>query len=252
MNNCLILGSGRSGTSMVTGILAKAGYFMGDSLHPINETNPKGMFEDGLVNSLNEDILTTALPEINKSANSDMNHPKRGQRWLACLPLDTQLYVPAGLAPQIQGLLNRQPYCFKDPRFSYTLPLWRPYLNNCVFICVFREPSTTAKSILNQITKVPHLHGFAMNADEAVSVWTAVYRQVLSRHCREGQWLFVHYDQALTQEGIEKLGRFTGAPVDASFPDANLRRSFGDASTPMPSETEDIYRELCARAKYKP
>jgi hypothetical protein len=44
--NCLILGSGRSGTSLAAGILAQAGYFMGDELWPVNIGNPKGQFED--------------------------------------------------------------------------------------------------------------------------------------------------------------------------------------------------------------
>ena len=44
--NCLILGSGRSGTSMAAGILARAGYFMGAELWPADIGNPKGYFED--------------------------------------------------------------------------------------------------------------------------------------------------------------------------------------------------------------
>jgi len=44
MKNCIILGSGRSGTSMVAGTLAKSGYFMGDNLYPARESNPKGFF----------------------------------------------------------------------------------------------------------------------------------------------------------------------------------------------------------------
>ncbi|NIM13858.1 MAG: sulfotransferase family protein, partial [Candidatus Aminicenantes bacterium] len=54
MKNCLILGSGRSGTSMIAGILHKAGYFMGDNLYPPRSANPKGFFENWEINEINE------------------------------------------------------------------------------------------------------------------------------------------------------------------------------------------------------
>jgi hypothetical protein len=41
----LVLGSGRSGTSLASGILSKAGYYMGENLMPATHTNPKGFFE---------------------------------------------------------------------------------------------------------------------------------------------------------------------------------------------------------------
>lgn len=55
--NCLILGSGRSGTSMLAGILHQAGYFMGDKLHKPELSNPKGFFEWMTINQINEQIL---------------------------------------------------------------------------------------------------------------------------------------------------------------------------------------------------
>jgi len=57
MKNCIILGSGRSGTSMLAGCLAKSGYFMGDNLYPAREANPKGFFEDPEINAINEMLI---------------------------------------------------------------------------------------------------------------------------------------------------------------------------------------------------
>ena len=45
MKDCIVLGSGRSGTSMVAGCLHGANYFMGDDLMPPTAGNPKGIFE---------------------------------------------------------------------------------------------------------------------------------------------------------------------------------------------------------------
>ena len=58
--NCLILGSGRSGTSMAAGILARAGYFMGAELWPADIGNPKGYFEDREVNKINDELIAPA------------------------------------------------------------------------------------------------------------------------------------------------------------------------------------------------
>jgi hypothetical protein len=55
--NLFILGSGRSGTSMVAGLFRNAGYFMGDKLHEPRHSNPLGFFEDAAVNNINESIL---------------------------------------------------------------------------------------------------------------------------------------------------------------------------------------------------
>src|ERR1700726_1587163 len=62
MRNCIILGCGRSGTSLASGLLAGSGYFMGDHLYPPSEGNPKGYFEDQDVNAINEDLLEPVIP----------------------------------------------------------------------------------------------------------------------------------------------------------------------------------------------
>ena len=61
--NCLILGSGRSGTSMAAGILARAGYFMGEELWPADIGNPKGYFEDREVNKINDELIAPVAPK---------------------------------------------------------------------------------------------------------------------------------------------------------------------------------------------
>ena len=63
MVNLIILGSGRSGTSLVTGLFAKAGYNQGTRLSGPNEGNPKGRFEDRQVNYTNEIILSQVMPD---------------------------------------------------------------------------------------------------------------------------------------------------------------------------------------------
>jgi hypothetical protein len=250
--NCLILGSGRSGTSMAAGTLASAAYFMGDCLHPGTESNPKGYFEDRLINELNEQILKQVLPKRPRLLGRWFfkDRPTEGQRWLGRVPVETQFHAPRPVVEQIVELTARRPYCFKDPRLCYTLPVWRPYLVNTVFICIFRDPGTTAASMLKVCEVSEYLHTLSLSYAHALQVWTLMYRHVLEKHRHQGDWLFLHYDQILNGEGLDRLESFLHAPVDRNFPESSLKRSV--ANRPVSAEATRLYAQLCELAQYQP
>jgi hypothetical protein len=253
MRDCLILGSGRSGTSLAAGVLSRAGYFMGRSLNPANITNPKGQFEDREVNAVNEELLaqvTPARPENFLGNIFFRSRPKTGQRWLARLPLNISFQVSGKLEPRIRALLANRPYCFKDPRFSYTLPAWRPYLQNTVLVCVFRHPGVTVSSIIKQNQTVAHLADFSIGAGKALEVWNLMYSHILDKHLSKGgEWIFLHYHQFFDGSATHKLEKILEAEVDKDFADKSLSRS-------QPTETVSrrsisIYERLCELSGYK-
>lgn len=255
MKNIIILGSGRSGTSMVAGCFAKSGYFMGDDLWDAREANPKGFFEDREINEINEDLLEPVVPKRRQlfGMTFSRHQPLKWHRWLACLPPDVKIPESPALADRIKKIVQRQPYCLKDPRFSYTLPAWQPFLENAVFICVFRHPGSTASSIHKECLEVPHLAhpetGIKITMKQAVNIWTHMYLPLLLTHRHHGEWLFLHYNQVLTDEGMDKLEEFTGAKVDRSFPTAKLSRS--RPSEDMPKKSLQIYYDLCELSGYQ-
>jgi hypothetical protein len=251
MRNCLILGCGRSGTSMVAGTLAKAGYFMGDNLYSARPSNPKGFFEDQEINGINEAILAQVL---RKRPNFwgrwfFRSRPLDGQRWLATIPLGTSIPCQPALGERIKRLTSREPYCFKDTRFSYTLPVWRPLLKNVVFIAVFRDPASTALSILKECKDVAHLHNLRITFDRAIEIWTLMYTHILEIHRHEGSWLFLHYDQVVSGKGLTRLQAFVDAPVDRSFPELSFHRSFSRKL--VPEKVKQVYEQLCELAEYE-
>jgi hypothetical protein len=250
MKNVLILGSGRSGTSMVAGTLAKAGYFMGKQLLPSNNANPKGFFEDIEVNAINEEILATVAPKRPKLFGSlFFRHiPLPYQRWLLALPLGKKPFSTPAIDARIKQIVANQPYCFKDPRFSYTLPVWRSFLKDTVYVVVFREPMVTAQSIAKECNDDPRLHSLAMNTKRALKVWSCMYRHILKMAQENRDWLFIHYDQVLTREGGKKLAIHTNAEVDFSFPEKRLKRS--KATELPPSPINEVYLKLCNRAGF--
>jgi len=258
MRNCLVLGSGRSGTSMVGGVLSGAGYFMDDRPYSANDGNPKGYYEDEEVNLVNEAILEQ-IPSLRTVGPAwpwwlrrwlVPRNPVQGQRWLVSLPVETTIARYPAVEARIVALTGRVPFCFKDPRFSYTLPAWRPFLTDTVFVCVFRHPADTVTSMLRECSQRRYLWSLAMSLDLGLQCWTAMYRHILDRHRHEGRWLFLHYEQVLTDAGLDRLSAFVEAPVDRRFPDAALRRS--SSALTVPEVTLFAYRELCELAGYGP
>lgn len=252
IKSCLIMGSGRSGTSLLAGLFRNAGYFMGETLIPPNESNPKGFFEDREINGINEVLLRGVLPRRPPILDRWILRERLGDghRWLARLPVGTRIRAPRREIERIRLATSRRPFCFKDPRFAYTLPVWRPFLGDAVFLCVFRHPAVTARSIHKECRVAPYLQNLRISLDDALDVWIHVYRQILQVHRHEGEWLFIHYDQIVSGEAIESISRFTGAQLDESFPDLTLKRSRADS--PVTDEARHLYDELCQLAEFVP
>lgn len=249
MKNCVILGSGRSGTSMLAGSLSRAGYYMGTSLLAAKASNPKGYFEDREINRINEDLLADITPARPSGALGRFfrQRPKQGQRWLAVIPTGAQIPCPPAVARRIAAQTQRIPFCFKDPRFSYTLPAWRPFLHDAVFLCVFREPARTAQSIVNAC-RTMYGENLSINFARALTVWTLMYRHILDVHQKSGAWLFVHYDQLLDGSALPSVEAFLEVQVDRQFPDQQLKRSPDEGR--IGAEALRVYEQLCDVAGY--
>lgn len=233
---------------MLAGCLAGGGHFMGDDLLGATPGNPLGYFEDREVNAVNEALLAQVAPSRPRRLGRLFRHrPRHNQRWLARIPPNTPIPVPPEIVGRIRRLTDHHPFCFKDPRLSYTLPAWRPHLPPAtLLICVFRHPARTAASMLKEAEREPYLRDLRLGFRRACGVWSEMYRHILQVHSAEGDWLFLHYDQILQGDGLDRLERATGASVDRSFPRPSLSRS--PLHRPAPRSAWRLYRELCRRA----
>ncbi|MCK5057978.1 MAG: hypothetical protein KAT34_15085 [Candidatus Aminicenantes bacterium] len=257
MKNCLIMGSGRSGTSMLGGILYQAGYFMGETLHKPRDSNPKGFFEWYEINRINEDILSNYGKSLRSTLEkkifkrNPVTNPGGNQRWLLSLPTNTKV---TNANPQVQErikkVVKREPFCYKDPRFSYTLPVWRPYLKpGTVFICIFREPGAAVESILKECRRMPYLASLRINRQSAFRVWRDIYAHILFGNSDNlTNFFFVHYNQVYNGTAIGPLAGFLEADLKGDFVDQNLKRSAADY--PAPAGVKRIYEKLCQLAGY--
>ncbi|MBV9759721.1 MAG: sulfotransferase [Acidobacteriaceae bacterium] len=234
---------------MLAGSLSKAGYFMGKDLLPANRNNPKGYFETREVENLNEELIATVVPARPKFLGKWFfrERPLYTQRWLASVPVETEVSCPPSLASQIQDAVATRPYCFKDPRFCYTLPAWRPYLQNTGFVCIFRDPATTVKSIIHVTRDEDYLQSLSFSEDRAFDVWTLMYRHILENHRYEGKWLFLHYNQLFDASSRRRLEDFLHVLVDDSFPERQLSRSVSEETAP--DLAKRVYGQLCGLAE---
>jgi hypothetical protein len=256
MKNCLIMGSGRSGTSMVGGILHDAGYYMGNHLYRPRNSNPKGFFESPVINRLNEAILSIYDRKIvpgflRKAWKRTVYCPGIGQGWLYSIPADTQINrLTKRIKRGIQKAVSRRPFAYKDPRFCYTLPVWADFLDDStVFICIFREPGVTVESTMKECRSVPYLKNLRIDEEKAFEVWINMYSHVLEKHCNTyDNFFFVHYDQVYGGSAIERLSHLLGAPLTGFFVDKQLKRTRADMSADVPPEARRIYSELCRLA----
>ncbi len=249
MRSCLILGSGRSGTSMLAGTLVAAGYYIGGRPYGARKANPKGFFETVAINAINEKLLSSIAPSRSRSPFLKVWRATfPSERWLARVPPGTPINSSPRLAQRIARQVNRRPFAFKDPRFCYTLPAWRPHLPaDTVFLCIFREPGRTVMSMLRECrSHYPDIH---LDETEAFGIWMDMYRHVLNTHRHDGDWLFVHYEQVLDGSARLAIETHLDAHVDGNFADARLKRAPLIEPPPAVAAT---YHELCALAGYAP
>jgi hypothetical protein len=229
---------------MLAGMMAHSGLDLGSRPHPPNQWNPLGFFEDQGTTSLNERILAPYVGQINQSGEFD-RHLQEGEAWLARFPLGFVPEVDGDVDSLVSTEVSGRPFYRKDPRFCFTLPVWRRHLDpNALFLCIFRDPVRSALSI----HRFGETYGLGMSPEQAFELWSDSYEIVLREHSNSGDWIFVHYDQIAGGAALPTLSEALGIELDPSFADASRQSSQGPVESGP--RALGIYDELCSRANY--
>lgn len=180
-----IVGSGRSGTSYLTSLFRRRGFWVGNEYLGPDERNPNGFLEDRRINGINQILLEQLqpiLPEIYRRLFRP-SYPIQNAHWLANLPDPNMIKfnVDASLEDRILSILRKHPKCcFKDPRFSYTLSAWLPYIEaSDLILILYRDPDEVARSVVNFCKNDPYLRKMHMTIKHAKTIWTSMYRSIL-------------------------------------------------------------------------
>lgn len=137
----VILGMHRSGTSLIAGLLARAGAWIGEEreLLPARPDNPTGFFERADVVALNEELLSTL-----------------GSSWECPAPADRVGTADQGVFEQVRQLWSEilercpaaSPMALKDPRLCVLWPLWKRALDlEVTVVLALRNPLEIARSL---------------------------------------------------------------------------------------------------------
>jgi len=235
---------------MVAGMFSNCGYFQGNSLIPAKDSNPKGFFEDWKINLLNERILRSSLLDkfgLEKIKIFDSLFGD-SQYWLAHFPDDIQIVVSDADRTEIASLVDKTPFCFKDPRFSYTLPLWLEASPETVAICVFRHPGIVIASILKELQS-NYLIKLNIRVCDLYAMWEAIYLQVLRLRSRGVEVYFVNYLDLFSQNKQVELEKLIGSNLNRSFLDLQFNRT--EFSGELPARTAQIFDSLKLLASQK-
>lgn len=196
----LVLGAHRSGTSAVTGLLARAaGLRLGDVM-PASPANPRGYFEStGVVRAHNR--LLDAM-----------------DRDWTCPPswFDPDEVVLDGLAEEVSELASGvTPWGVKDPRLLFLLPVWPRLLDRVRFVGVIRDHEQVVRSMVARDGIDPgiadgialaHLHRLRRLRDRwafPIVDFSAEPDQVLDTVADVAHWLGLDFDAATAAEFLE-------------------------------------------------
>ena len=138
----LVAGSGRSGTSLFSGILQRLGYTVAQPEVPADETNPRGFAESQWVVDFHTRLLRDLRVQVADA---------RPGAWA--------LAAEAGMRPEVRRELlewlaarmgETDALIVKDPRLSWFLPLWRSCALDVgadpAFVTMLRHPAAVIGS----------------------------------------------------------------------------------------------------------
>ncbi|MBW3594577.1 MAG: sulfotransferase family protein [Actinobacteria bacterium] len=211
----LVAGSGRSGTSLFSGILKALGCHVPQPEVEADNTNPRGFGEPQWVVDFHTRLLARAKVQTadarpvawsaTATASLDRGVEKELQTWLA-REFDLSDYV-----------------VIKDPRILWFLPLWTTVGNHLDvgvrYATVLRHPSEVIKS------KIAY-YGDQLNPSNRTAGWinTMLYTE---RATRSGIRTFLKYEDLLNDWTVEiaKVGSALDLPMLDQVPASHIREA---------------------------
>jgi hypothetical protein len=244
----LVVGVGRSGTSLIAGILGQLGLHIPQPEVRANETNPRGFGEPRWV----VDFHTRLLEENQVTVND-----ARPAAWEKMAPVAEDPAVLAELRGWLGAQLAAQPaLVVKDPRTAWLLPLWLRCAQDLgvptSFVTMLRPPTETVASAVRS-------YGSWQTAASRAGAWVNIGLET-ERATRGHPRAFIRYSDLLgdwrrelarVAAPLELPGLAAPEPARANaadaFVDPQLHRSrigWEQLEEPVPASV----RELADRA----
>jgi len=236
-----ITGMHRSGTSLVARLLNLCGLYLGpeDRIMPPDEGNPAGYWQSLDMDHLTEEILA------HFAGDWEFLLPHMPPGWETKPDIDPFRERAQQL---IQIMSEREPWGWKDPRCSLTLPFWKSVLPGLKVVVCLRNPVETARSLARHVSSTD---AFSYN------LWLRYNQRILS-DTDPGDRLITHYDMYFVDPRGEpgRILRWLGWSVPEERLDAACRivstshrqhrlteADLNEARVPL--EVAEAYAALC-------
>jgi hypothetical protein len=214
-------------------------YNIGGIPHKPNVSNPKGFFETREVNNINDCML------FNDKRSTFTDGSRHG--WLTRFPENETPETLPDTQRRISAVTNSKPFCIKDPRLSYTLPIWQGSTPPAKIIVVFRHPGAVVNSIMENCRTTPSLSKIQIDRETCYKIWACMYLHIL-RHARDS-WFFVHYTQMVGEtETLDRIEEMLNTEMNRNFPTRELQRS--TSTNDIPDGVTELYEVLRQKAGY--
>ncbi|WP_171127037.1 MULTISPECIES: hypothetical protein [unclassified Ruegeria] len=190
----VILGSGRSGTSLCAKILRELGVEMEKTLERPNEMNPEGYFEDRRLVEINKRILDKLGASLEFGPLGEIHRETISTE---LQDLRDHLADCSSAYPKLWG--------FKDPRVSLLLPVYRSAFQNVGIVPRYVFCARNAGSTVESLHQ-------ATGRSREICEWTYFVRSYMALRDSAANCYVLHYEKLLKApvEQIEKLWSYVG------------------------------------------
>jgi hypothetical protein len=203
----LVVGVGRSGTSVITGILGQIGFHIPQPEVQADDTNPRGFGEPRWVVDLHHRLMRERRVTVNDS---------RPAAWESTNAAAEDVAVRAELRAWLKEQLDQPaPVVVKDPRTVWFLPLWMRCAAelgvSTAFVTMLRHPAEI-------VTSAKRSYGDWQSDASRAAAWLNVILET-ERVTREAPRAFVRYEDLLADwEGeCRRIGAALDLPVLAGL-----------------------------------
>jgi hypothetical protein len=246
----LVVGVGRSGTSLLSGILGQLGLHIPQPEVKADDTNPRGFGEPRWVVDFHTRLLRSHLVTVNDS---------RPSAW----ELTARAAEDPRVRTELRGWLGAEldqhgAIVVKDPRTAWFLPLWARCASELGvdpdYMTMLRHPAET-------LTSARTSYGTWQSAASRAAAWLNVSLET-ERATRGARRVFIRYDDLLAdwrREITRAAGRLDVPPLRAiedsraarvdAFVDPGLHRHrirWAELDEPVPPRVSDLAERALA------
>jgi len=198
----LVVGVGRSGTSLLSGMLGHLGFHIPQPEVKADDTNPRGFGEPRWVVDFHTRLLRSRRVTVNDA---------RPEAWATMNATAADGAARSELRDWLSGQLRESPaLVVKDPRTVWFLPLWLRSASELglptAFVTMLRHPAEVVASARRS-------YGDTLTTATRACAWTNVILET-ERATRGARRAFVAYERLLADwpPEVRRVGALAGVP----------------------------------------